>query len=183
MKRLTTLALIATIALTACNSSDSRQTFESLCKYIPDHGLADDAQVHLTESYYNAYAEAFDAPTGAYGSIGDEEWLYYFVSGNGDGEPVFKVISMEPDGDKMNVSIEIQGEPEIHEAVFVKEGGEWKLDDWDGTKALCQEYVKMMRSSYAAGTIEQSLAEDPDTAPYLDDFRKELNAFYDKYGK
>ena len=183
MKKYIIMALVATLALTACNTTDNKKTFEALCKYIPDHGLAADAKEHLTGEYYNAYAEAFDAPTGAYGYIGDDEWLYYFVSGNGDSKPVFKVTSMEPDGDNMNVAIEIEGSPEMHEAIFVKDGRNWKLDDWDGTKALCLEYIKMMRQNYADGTIEQMIAEDPEMAMYLDDFREKLQAFYDKYGK
>ena len=36
-------------------------------------------------------SEAFNAPVADYGEIGDNEWLWYFVTGNGGSEPVYSV--------------------------------------------------------------------------------------------
>lgn len=185
MKRLTFISIAAVILMaTACSPAPDKHYLEKLCNFIPDHGLKVEARKYLTESYFNAYAEAYEAPTGAYGEIGDNEWLFYFVSGNGDGIPVFKVNDVKRGNkDTLIATVEIIGDPDPHQAVFVKDGDQWKIDDWDGTKAQCVNYIKTMREQYAAGTIEQRLQSDPDMAPYLDDFKKELNSFYEIYGE
>ena len=86
------------MALTGCKSAPDKHYLEALCKFIPDHGLKVEARKYLTEDYFNAYSEAFEAPTGSYGEIGEGEWLFYFVSGNGDGQPVFAVKDFQRDG-------------------------------------------------------------------------------------
>lgn len=183
MKRLLT-AFTATLLLTAsCGPKVDRHYLEALCKFIPDHGLKVDARKYLTEDYFNAYSEAFEAPTGDYGTIGDNEWLFYFVSGNGDGQPSFAVKDFKRDGGRIEADVEILGDPDLHKAIFVKEGGQWKVADWDGTKSQCVEYIKDMRRKYADGTIEREMQQDSTLTPYLDDFKKELESFYSIYGK
>ena len=185
MKRLTFISIAAVmLVVTGCSSAPDKHYLEALCKFIPDHGLKVEARQYLTESYFNAYAEAFDAPTGSYGEIGDNEVLFYFVSGNGDGMPVFKVDKVKRDGKgRLRAAVTIEGDPDPHTAIFVKDGDQWKVDDWDDTKAQCLEYIKTMRGQYADGTIEKRLQNDPDMAPYLDDFKQELKSFYDIYGE
>ena len=189
MKRITLAAIVAALivplAVSCGKKKDLNAELEAVCKYIPDHGLKDGAAKYLTESYLNAYSEAFDAPTGAYGYIDGNEWLYYLVSGNGDaGAPVFKIENMDrTEPDRIDAIVSIAGDSEQHSAVFLLQDGKWRLDDWDNSKSLCREYVKTMRASYADGSIEQSLLADPETAPNAEQFRRELEAFYAKYGK
>ena len=189
MKRIAFAAIVAAIvvplAVSCGKKKDLGAQLEEVCRYIPDHGLAKGAEKYLTESYYNAYSEAFDAPTGAFGYIDGNEWLYYLVSGNGDaGAPVFKIEDMDrTEPERIDASVSIVGDSEKHRAVFLLENGRWRLDDWDNSKALCREYVKTMRASYADGSIEKSLLADPETAPNAEQFRQELEAFYAKYGK
>ena len=75
------LALPYLIALGGCGSKEHKNIVEAMCEYVPDHGLRDDAEWHLTPSYFNAYSEAWDAPRpdglerrgfkgSAYGKIG-----------------------------------------------------------------------------------------------------------------
>ena len=52
-----------------------------LCQYIPDHGLKPEAKDYLTPEFFRVLSEAFDAPVVDYGGIGDNEWLWYFVTG------------------------------------------------------------------------------------------------------
>ena len=65
-----------------------------LCQYIPDHGPVDGSEAYLTPDFYHAYAAAFDAPVAEYGEIGENEWLYYFVTGNGEAVPAYTVKSV-----------------------------------------------------------------------------------------
>jgi hypothetical protein len=184
MKRITFITIAALMmVLTGCKSAPDKHYLEALCKFIPDHGLKVEARQYLTEDYFNAYSEAFEAPTGSYGEIGEGEWLFYFVSGNGGGQPVFEVKDFQRDGDRIEADVEIVGDPDPHKAVFVKDGGQWKVADWDSTKTQCVEYIRDMRQKYADGTIERQMQQDSTLAPYLDDFKKELESFYSIYGK
>lgn len=182
MKRLFA-AIAAILMFSACSPKVDKHYLEALCKFIPDHGMRVEAKQYLTEDYFNAYSEAFEAPTGSYGEIGEGEWLFYFVSGNGGGQPVFAVKDFQRDGGRIEADVEIVGDPDPHKAIFVKEGGQWKVADWDSTKTQCVEYIKDMRQKYADGTIERQMQQDSTLAPYLDDFKKELESFYSIYGK
>ena len=57
-----------------------------LCQYIPDHVLNPDAKEAMTPEFFHALSEVFEAPVADYLEIGDNEWLWYFVTGNGGGE-------------------------------------------------------------------------------------------------
>ena len=111
-----------------------------MCKYIPDHGLREDAKDNLTASYFDAYSGALDAIPYNDGMIGDEDFLYYFVSGQ-DGEPVFTVNSVERKGDSLLANITIQ-DNSAHTVKLVKEGGRYLLDDFDDTKQQCLDYIR-----------------------------------------
>ena len=129
--------------LTSCGNR-SKKALETIvldmCKYIPDHGLREDAKDNLTASYYDAYSGALDAIPYSDGMIGDEEFLYYFVSGQ-DGEPVFTVNSVEKKGDNLLAKITIQ-DNSAHTVKLVKDGGRYLLDDFDDTKQQCLDYIK-----------------------------------------
>ena len=130
-------------AVTSCGGSgyeELKAIALEMCKYIPDHGLRDDAGENLTKSYYDAYSGALDAIPENDGMIGDEEFLYYFVSGQ-DGEPEFKVKSVEQKGDSLIAKITLQDNTP-HVVKLVKEGGRYLLDDFDDTKQQCLDYIK-----------------------------------------
>lgn len=137
-------AAVAALTLSASSCGNrSRKGLDSivldLCKYIPDHGLREDAKDNLTASYYDAYSGALDAIPDNDGMIGDEEFLYYFVSGQ-DGEPEFTVNSVERKGDSLFAKITLQDNT-AHMVKLVKEGGRYLLDDFDDTKKQCLEYI------------------------------------------
>ena len=191
------LLLVSVLCIFAFGSCSSDSTLEGeileLCKYIPDHGLKDGADRYLTEDYYRAYAEAFDAPTG--GFIGDEEFLYYFVNGQ-EGYPIFsfKKIRKSDNGFFAEVYVQpgLDGSPlegtgktlHVLKLVPAKESGNLRylLDDFDSTKQQCLDYVKSVRSAYKSGEFEKELAENGATAEEIDSFRKDLLDFYSRYG-
>ena len=87
MKRNLFVAAFALLALSSCRSdkeADLSVRALELCAYIPDHGLPEDADKNLTESYLRAYSEAMAIPEWVEyaGEIGSKEFLFSFVSGN-----------------------------------------------------------------------------------------------------
>lgn len=128
-------------AVTSCGSRSKslNSMVLDMCKYIPDHGLREDAKDNLTSSYFDAYAGALDAIPDNDGMIGDEEFLYYFVSGQ-DGEPEFTVNSVEQKGDSLFAKITLQDNT-FHTVKLVKEGGRYLLDNFDDTKRQCLDYI------------------------------------------
>ncbi len=125
---------------------------ENLCRFIPDHGLIDRAEYYLTPSYYDLYKRCFDLPKDP-DDLGDGEFLYYFVSGNGGGTPVFAMeditfIDNENAEARISVAEDFSeygggiGESRTGILKLVLQDGFWKIDDWDGTRTLCEEYLK-----------------------------------------
>ncbi|MBQ1637797.1 MAG: peptide deformylase, partial [Bacteroidales bacterium] len=125
---------------------------ESLCQFIPDHGLRDNAAYYLTPSYYDLYNRCFELPKDP-DDIGDGEFLYYFVSGNGGAKPIFQMEEISfPDKENAIAKIRVTedwsefggglGDSRTGTLKLVLQDGFWKIDDWDGTRALCEEYLK-----------------------------------------
>ncbi|MBQ9711165.1 MAG: hypothetical protein IJV54_02635 [Bacteroidales bacterium] len=197
------LSVAASFAVSSCrgkstfkpsSSSDPTAALEKaaleLCRYIPDHGMAKGAERHMTKDFYEAVAQAFDAPEGVYGEIGEGEWLLYLVSGNGDSEPRFEVISAEMSSPKtatatigVTDSFDPDGEVGIHEMILALEDGKWKIDDFDSIKQRCRWYVARLRERYSSGEILRSLQSSEYTRDYVEEFTRELEEFYRKWGK
>ena len=78
----------------------------------------------------------------------------------------------EPDPEKREYQIKM-----------LKVGDKWLLDDFDGKKDECVEYVKELRAQYAAGNIIEALESDDYTRESVPDFQKRVEEFYAKYGE
>ena len=67
---------------------------------------------------------------------------------------------------------------------LVLKGGEWLLDDFDGTKEQCQAFVRKTRAELESGAALDSLKtsgwveED-----YLERFQDDVDQFFKTYGK
>ena len=164
---------------------------KELCQYIPDHGYNEKMIEFMTPSLYRAITEAFAAPDGAYGGIGESEWLFYFVSGQ-EGSPIFTVKSVLQTDSKHaiafveNNTFIFEGIPQSHfKDHFInlaKEDGKWLLDDFDGVKSQCVNYVQGMRQDYETGKTLQYLLSNEYSREYVPDFMESVEAFYRKYG-
>ena len=160
-----------------------------LCSYIPDHFLTVDTERFLTPDYFRAVDEAFSAPDGSYGYIGDSEWLRYFVSGQ-DGGPLFKVkdvILVDQDHALADIEIRIEGwadSPVSHRCIKMRKmRGRWLLDDYEDTKQECRNYVKAMRKQYKSGEILRFLQSNEDTREYVPAFKESVESFYKQFGE
>ena len=165
-----------------------------LCQYIPDHGLKPEAKGYMTPEFFNTLSEAFEAPVVDYGEIGDNEWLWYFVTGNDAATPEFTVKSISlVDETHAVATIAVQKRSDITQELFdevaeypvemVRVDGQWLLDDFDGKKAECNQYVQQMRNKYKSGELLRYLESEDYLKEYIPDFKKRVEDFYRKYGK
>lgn len=165
-----------------------------LCRYIPDHILKPEAKEAMTPEFFRALSEAFDAPVADYMEIGDNEWLWYFVTGNGGSEPVYGVKSVSltsKDSARAVITVRQSWEgvidpkenPKEYVVMLKRANGRWLLDDFDGKKAECLAYVRDVREKYASGKYVKYLKSEKDLRQYIPDFKERVEAFYTKYGK
>lgn len=133
---------------------------KTLFKAIPDHDCVDtSAKKMMTNDLYEALLDAWNVPQPE-GVIGDEEFLYYFVSGqDGIADPnTLEVVNVHMIGeDNCNVTLEykLQFFPEgtyaqDKERIVLRlkrENGIWLLNDFSSggmgsVKEDCKEYIK-----------------------------------------
>ena len=164
-----------------------------LCQYIPDHGLKPEARDYMTPEFFGALSEAFDAPVVDYGEIGDNEWLWYFLTGNDAATPEFTVKSISlVDETHAVATIAVRNRSDVTQELFdeiaeyliemVRVGGRWLLDDFDGKKAECVDYVKEMRAKYKSGELLEYMESEDYFHEYIPDFKRRVEEFYRKYG-
>ena len=133
-----------------------------LCQYVPDHVLKPEAKDYMTPEFFRSLSEAFDAPVVDYGEIGDNEWLWYFVTGNDAATPEFTVKSISRvDETHAVATIAVQNRSDVTQELFddvaeypvemVRVDGQWLLDDFDGKN--------------------------------VPDFKRRVDEFYEKYGR
>ena len=199
MRKPLLLSALALLCLAACQSGQRKveERALELCAYIPDHDLSDDADKYLTDSYLRAYQEAMDVPEWVEyaGEIGEKEFLFYSVSGNGDSKPEFRLLEVRMT-DKEHAEADVEIIPVLEDGTVDEESirkgtmklvltdGVWLLDDFDDTKGQCQAFVAKTREELASGAALDSLkasgwVEEDDLERFLDD----VDQFYKTYGK
>jgi hypothetical protein len=195
MKRVLAILFLLFPFLSCCQPKTflTDRTLE-LCQYIPDHVLKPEAKEAMTPDFFRALSEAFNAPVADYGEIGDNEWLWYFVTGNGGSEPVYSVKSVsQTDKDSARAIITVrqkwedgsfaEEDTKEYEVLLKRVDGQWLLDDFDGKKAACQAYVRQVREKYASGEYVKYLESAEDLKEYVPDFQERVKDFYAKYGE
>lgn len=195
MKRsLIILIILLPIISLAQSRQDLSERALELCQFIPDHGLKPEAKEYMTPGFFRALSEAFDAPVVDYSGIG-EEWLFYFVTGNGGGDPYYGIKSLSCiSKDKATAVITVR---ETWEGEFIDSeedareyeislklvNGKWLLDDFDNKKAECVDYVIKIRDKYKSGELLKYMESDDYLRKYIPDFKRRLDAFYKEYGE
>lgn len=195
MKRVLTILFLLFPFLSCCQPKTflTDRTLE-LCRFIPDHVLKPEAKDAMTPEFFQALSEAFDAPVADYMEIGDNEWLWYFVTGNDGSEPVYGVKSVSKTAknkaqalitvrQKADDREEPDAEAKEYEVQLKFVDGQWLLDDFDDKKTACSAYVREVREKYASGAYVKYLESSEDLKEYVQDFLSRVEAFYAKYGK
>ena len=148
---------------------------------IPDHAkVSEDAKPYMTKELYEALSAAWDVPCWCDGEIGEEEFLYYFVTGNGGstvGEVVYlEVVSVQDR--KQNIELKYtelwDGKPgdelKTISLVMVEDNGKWLLDDFgNGTKEQCLSYIRKQVGDFISGRILQYMKDNQQADWYTDD--------------
>lgn len=133
---------------------------------IPDHGIdnKENLKKYATPSLSSVLIEAFDMPEMYPGEIGDEEFLYYFVSGNDmeEGAGKAKVNSLFVDGSDATANVTWAGSKHLLYLVRDSKTGIWQLDDFDNQKKEVENYVKTGRKYYESGEYKNAEYSTPE---------------------
>ena len=70
-----------------------------------------------------------------------------------------------------------------YEILMKKVDGKWLLDDFDGKKQECIDYVKALREKYESGEIVEYMESDDYMREYIPDFQERLEEYYKMYGR
>lgn len=122
---------------------------KTLIDFVPDHAFDASCKPAFTESYFNLLQEAWAVPVYNFGSIGDEEFLYYFLTGNGDCDcPSHPKTILETKVlDDNSAMVKMNYIHVDHEMLLNFVNGEWVIADFDGTKNQMTEYVRNQRDN------------------------------------
>ena len=167
-----------------------------LCKYAPDHGVAEGSEKHLTRDFYRSLTEAFAAPVNEYYGIGENEELFYLFDYQ-DGIPKFNVKSVRKinrESAKAVVNVVITGaDGEVwrecgdYEMSLALEDGRWRMSDFGGFNQKCKDYVKDLRKRYKSGEIIKEIMSEHESEEEANkcaaDFKRRLEEFYEQYGR
>ena len=146
---------------------------KTLIDFVPDHAFDPSIKPAFTESYYNLLEEAWAVPVdNEY--IGDEEFLYYFMTGNGDcncdSHPKtildFKLLEDDSAWVKMNYI------HQDHEMLLHFENGEWVIADFDGTKEQMEDYIRNQRDYLKNLDLDSILNEE---------YKTSIETYFNKY--
>ena len=154
MKKLFPL-LCAALMLAACTTSEEqlKQRAGELCRYIPDHQLAEGSKEFMTEDFYAVLDTMFSMPEF---EAMDHEWLYYFVTGNGGTIADYEVKAVECiDRSHAVATILVRqlwedgsaadDDLEEHNMLMERVNGKWLMADFDGHKADCIRHIAINR--------------------------------------
>ena len=168
----------------------TRERFLELVDNIPEHCQTKTPETTWTKEYYKAWFDAREIPIGVVGEIGNDEFLYYFVCGNGDcGTHEIKMGNMSVKGDTAYVKFTIKHgdeKPEPHKFKLVIKDNQWIMADYDNTLTELKNYFvdqrKYLRSKEYTDYVE-SILNDPEQEEYKDAYRKELKKVEEYFKK
>ena len=197
MKRIL-ICLCVLLAAVSCSGQEKelKERALELCQYIPDHVLKPEAKDFMTSEFFKTLSEAWDAPDVDFDGPGYSEWLLYFVTGNGGGEPLYAVKSVtlkSKDEAQAVITVRIKYdengyvEPEEkardYGIVMKLVDDKWLLDDFDNKKAECIDYIKKQRAKCESGELLEELESDEFYRTFVPEFKKRVENYYKKYGR
>ena len=168
--------VVLALVLAACQKSRTlEERATELCAYIPNHELLEKSRDYMTEDFY-AVLDTMFYRLPQHEAM-DQEWLYYFVTGNGGTIADYEVVKVEQmDNDHALATISVRQkwedgsfdpESDIEEHVLSMErvNGKWLISDFDDHKADCIRYIANNRKEQA---IRQAICDYllREVAPY-----------------
>ena len=147
------------LLLTGCGNKEKQlyERAQELCQYVPDHKLLPEAEKYMTPDFYQALADAFNAKPD---DPMDNEWLYYFVTGNGGSTPVYTIDSVKKQDDAHAIAyVSVQQKwddgtiseeaPKQHQMEMTLMQNQWLMSDFDGKKQECLDWVSELNRNHA----------------------------------
>jgi len=163
-KLISILAAAAVVCSCASNESDELlAAAERAFRMIPDHcEVSEQARPYMTDELFGMLALAWELPTWTDGEIGNEEFLWYFVTGQ-DSDTVLVTSSEIMSMSDTDATVRIMYKTFYHSAELstltlsmVKDSGSWKLDNFgDDVKSQCMDYMADEIFNYTSGQTEE----------------------------
>lgn len=206
MKRVIMSILFAVLCSSFLYAQDNKESIASLndggyvlekarmaFKYIPDHKRVDEAaKPFMTEDLYESLAAAWDIPDWLDGEMGNEEFLFYFITGNdpSDRQQIESATLVYAQKGKYIVDVkyrEFWGNVASQNLssislVLVNENGKILLDDFGKeTKQQCKQYVREEVSNFLSGKTNQYMKDNQGDGWYTDSHIADVNESFKEY--
>ncbi len=195
MKRTLSLAVSVLLLLASCGRIAVREIVtptevevRHIVSLIPDHGISPDTKTVCTETYYDLLSHAWAIPSDGIGEIGNEEWLYYFITGNGGCDDTYvDNIRIEANGAYAYVHFEVEdcGWTKGHSMELVNEEGTWLIANFDSTKAELVKYIDTQRRYLSSDEwkqyIDAMIAANDDFSPLAKQRQLEVETYFQQY--
>lgn len=194
--------LLPLLLLSACtihigpttHEQPSAERIMQLIANIPEHGIDNANRDEFTPEYYQLLSHAWAIPSDAVGDIGSDEWLYYFVSGNG--EPAAKTLlgdiryqndTVVADFNMLFPLDETTCDTVFHYLTLTHNGEKWVISDFDDTKFHLQQYIQSQRQLLQSSDWQDYLNYVAETYPNgAEDVaarRQQVEAYFQQYPK
>lgn len=146
--------------ITPTNLEDAE--IEKLIACIPDHTLDQSPAEAFTKTYYSLLTEAWDIPSDNPGGIGSDEWLNYFLTGNGGGSCAPRDLHFHQNGQYARVvfvcdSVSPEPVSNEHTVDFQFDGIRWVIADFDETSQKLYSYIQTMRNYFRSDEWTEDL--------------------------
>jgi len=169
---------------------------KTLIDMVPDHAFNAANKPAFTESYFNLLEEAWAVPSNNIGGIGDEEFLYYFLTGNGDCDcPSHPKTILETKvlGDD-SAMVKMNYIHNDHEMLLNFVNGDWVIADFDGTKDAMAEYINTQRDmlmNLDLNALHDTLLNEmvgefstkEDVEAQFEEYKASIENYFNKYPK
>lgn len=190
---ITRICSILTIGCTCSQPNAILERAKQAFYKIPDHAkVSEEAKTYMTKELYEALSAAWDVPCWLDGEMGDEEFLFYFVTGNGGstvGEAVYVGVR-SVQGGRYNLELKYtqmwDDKPDdmltTISLVMAKENGEWRLDDFgNGIKEQCKSYIRKQVGDFISGRITQYMKDNQQKDWYTDEHIANVSNAFEEY--
>ena len=158
---------------------------------IPDHSkVNEDALGYMTKDLFDALAAAWDVPQWVRGEIGNEDFLYYFVTGNDISHVDIRSVTITSKN-KCRCDVDLKyaqvfgDDSEYLQSIslnMVYYEGMWLLDDFrDGVKARCMNYILEEIENFQSGKTHQYMEENGYDDAYIAEVNEMFNDYISKY--
>ena len=166
MRQIVTI-ILAALLLAACVNKEQQleERAIELCQYIPDHQLNPESKPFMTADFYAVLDTMFNHLPEE--ETMDNEWLYYFVTGNGGTIPDFEVAGVKLTDDTHaiatikvrqkweNGSFVENSDVEEHKLYMERVNDQWLISDFDDHKKDCIRHLANNRKNYLKAAEEE----------------------------